>query len=442
MANPLKAFYYLQQYKKSAYWEPEKLEAFQIKSLRHLIKYAYDNVSFYHNLLNEHKINPDDIKSKKDLNKLPILRKDEIRNNPSSLISKQYDSSRLKCLSTSGSTGRPLFLYINPVEDQLRKARHLRANTGCGQKILDKWVLIVSPKHFGSSSKLQRMLGFYVPTHVSVFNTMDEQISLIEKYQPDVLDGYSSSLFLFAKGVEDRAIKTIKPRFVIGGAELVDNNSKSYIEKVFNVPFFDHYACVEFDRIAWQCPQKIGYHMDADALILQFVDKDGQEVAKGEKGEIVCTSLFNYSMPLIRYAIGDMGVESDDECTCGRTLPLMKVMEGRKDSNLLLPNGKMISPRAFTVAINLFPGYRFFDQFRIIQKKIDNFQIFVKLKKIEINQSDLSKDLINYLIKTLHLEADNITFEVNYVDEIPLSKTGKLMMVMSELSKKNTEVQN
>ena len=60
--------------------------------------------------------------------------------------------------------------------------------------------------------------------------------------------------------------------------------------------------------MAWQCPECQEYHIDADALILQFLDKSGEEVSAGENGEIICTSLFNYAMPLIRYAIGDVGI--------------------------------------------------------------------------------------------------------------------------------------
>ena len=433
----LRAFYFLHKFNKSAYWSYKKLVDFQNKQLRHVVKYAYDNVDFYHKLLREKGIRPSDIRDRNDLNRLPIIRKNMIRDNPRAFLSKQFDPDKLRCLSTSGSTGNPMFIYVSPVEDMLRKARHLRANTSCGQKIRDRWVIITSPKHFGTSTRLQRIFGFYVPTPVLVFSSVEEQISTIENLNPDVLDGYSSSLLLLAKGVEAKGTDTIHPKFIIGGAELIDDASKRFIEDVFGVPFFDQYACVEFDRISWQCPEKVGYHMDSDSLILQFMDDEETEVARGEKGEIVCTSLFNYAMPLIRYAVGDIGKESDEECSCGRKLPLMKVLEGRSDSNLVFPDGRIVSPRAITVAINMFPGYKFFDQFRIIQKKIDYFQILMKLKDLGADKKSLSSDFVEYLTTTLNLKSEKVIFDVDFVNEIPLISTGKFMIVSSELSKEN-----
>ncbi len=255
--------------------------------------------------------------------------------NVKEMISAEFNIENLKMLSTSGSTGKPLFLYINSAENEFRKAKHLRANFGCGQKPRDRWVTIIAPHHFSKSSNLQQIVRLFTPTAVSVFTDPSIQVSLIEKLNPDILDGYSSSLFVLAKELEKNGIDTIRPRSVIGGAELVDSYSRKFIEKIFQTQFYDQYSSVELERMSWQCRVRDQYHIDADALIMQFVDKNGEEVSAGERGEIVCTSLFNYAMPFIRYAIGDVGVPSDEICSCGRTLPLMKTVEGRKDSLLV-----------------------------------------------------------------------------------------------------------
>ena len=425
--------------KKSAYWDHDKINRLQNKNLRYIIKYAYNNVPFYHNKYKKLGINPNDIKNIKDLERMPIIGKDEIRNNYADLISKEYKIYNLKKISTSGSTGKPLLLWISQDEDEIRKANHLRANISCGQKIRDKWVIITSPHHFGSSTKLQRLLGIYVPRPVSVFKDIDSQVEDIEKMKPDVLDGYTSSLLLLAKEVHKRKIRTINPRFILGGAELIDDSSIRFIENVFGVPFYDHYSCIEFDSISWQCKEKLGYHIDAESLVLEFIDENGENCT-GKTGEIVCTSLFNRAMPLIRYDIGDVGVMSDDECPCGRTLPMMKMVEGRRDSLLFFPNGRVMSPRSFTVAISTFKHYTQIDQFRFVQKKIDNFEIYIKMKDYNVNTDILGKEIVNYLRKTLYLDPDLVDFDVKFVDNMPLDKTGKLMMVVSKLPKKDFRI--
>ena len=418
---------------KRAYWNQDRLTEYQNKRLRKIIKYAYDYVPYYHKKFRKLGIKPLDIKTKKDLNRLPIISKDEIRENLKEMISKEFNVNDLKMLSTSGSTGEPLILYITGAESEFRKAKHLRANISCGQKLRDRWVVITAPHHFGEATKLQRMLGFYAPTPVSVFNDVSTQILTLERMKPDILDGYSSSLLILAKELKKREIGTIRPRFIIGGAELIDDNSRHFVEKVFSAPFYDQYSSVELERMAWQCPVHEEYHMDVDAIIIQFVDKNGDEVAKGERGEIICTSLFNYAMPFIRYAIGDVGIPSDGLCTCGRTLPLMKVVEGRRDSLLLLPDGQILTPRTFTIAMSMFKFYRYIDQFRVIQKKRDLLEFYIKMKDNSPEESIMEVELIAHLAKMCKLDMNDVKMEIKFVEDMPLDKSGKLMAVVSEL---------
>lgn len=431
MINYARAFYYLHNLLKRAYWSSDKLENYQNKRLRSIITYAYDYVPFYHKKLRELEIKPTDIKTKGDLNKLPIIRKNEIRDNLKEMISTEYNLNDLKMLSTSGSTGAPFFLYISKAENEFRKAKHLRANISCGQKPLDRWVTITAPHHFGESTKLQRRLGFFAPTPLSVFTDSSTLISTIEKINPNIVDGYSSSLFILAKELQKSGIEAIRPRLVFGGAELIDDHSREFVEKIFDAPFYDQYASVELERMAWQCPVAQEYHIDADAIIMQFVDTNGEEVSSGERGEIICTSLFNYAMPFIRYAIGDVGMSSEELCTCGRAFPLMKTVEGRKDSILLLPNGRSLTPRAFTIAMNMFKFYKYIDQFRIVQKKPDLFVFNIALKYGSVEKDIVEKELISHLRSTFNLE--HVNFEVKFVDSIPLDKSGKLMAVVSNL---------
>jgi len=437
VTNYVRAFYYLQNMLRNAYWDYEKLINYQNKKLKKIIQYAYNNVPFYHYYFKKNGIRPEDIKNSKDLNKLPIIRKNDIRNNYEDFISKEFKKRNLITISTSGSSGKPLYLHISQAEDEFRKAKHLRANISLGQKPRDRWVIITSPHHFGTSTKIQRFFNLYVPTPISVFDDVSIQLFKIERFKPKILDGYSSSLLLLAKEVEKRKKGYDQLKFIIGGSELIDIGSRHFIESVFDVPFYDQYACIEFERIAWQCPEKVGYHMDFDSLVLQFVDQDN-EVSSGESGEIICTSLFNYAMPLIRYATGDAGIQSDEKCSCGRRLPLMKVVEGRTDSFLYFPNNRVMSPRAFTVAMSTFKDYAYIDQFRIVQKEIDHIIVFIKLKNNLREEAVFSRNLCDYLRRTLSLDMDNVLIEIKFVDNIPLDKTGKLMMVVSELDKSKT----
>jgi phenylacetate-CoA ligase len=432
VTNYLRAFYYLKSMRRRAYWSPPKLEEYQNTKLRRIVRYAYDKVPFYNRLFREFGVSPEDIKTKSDLKKLPIISKKELRQNKQEIISKDFNAKNLRAMSTSGSTGEPLFVFLSESEIEFRKAKHLRANTSLGQKPWDRWATLTGPQHFARTTRLQRLIPLYTPVTISVFDDFDAQISMLESIKPKVIEGYSSSLLLLARAIEKRGLRTINPNHVIGGAELSDEFSRKYVEKVFGVPFYDQYSSVEFERMAWQCQEKDMYHIDSDALVMEFLDKDGEEVSTGERGEIVCTSLFNYAMPLIRYKIGDVAVPSDETCACGRGLPLMQMVEGRKDHLIVLSNGQVLTPRAFTVAMHEFQFYPNIEQFRVIQKKLDLFEFSLKLKDKDLEEV-IRRELTSHLRKIF--SAHDLRFEIRFVEDIPLDKSGKMTIVFSEVRK-------
>jgi len=423
---------------KRAYWDHDKLRDYQNEKLRRIVKYAFENSRFYHEKLKEAGVKPEDVRTVEDLGKLPIVRKDEFKAHVElgDVVSREFDVADLSVLRTSGSTGKPLRLYISGVENEFRKAKHLRAQIVLGQKPWHRWVTITSPLHFAETSRLQRLLRLYGVFAVSVFDDLETQVKKIEKLRPDVIDGYSNSILLLAKEVQRRGLGTIRPKFLVSGAELIDGGSRKYVEDVFSVPFYDQYACVEFERIAWQCQEKSEYHIDADSIVMQFVDSNGEDVAPGEKGEVVCTSLFNYAMPFIRYALDDVGVPSETaQCSCGKGFPLMKMLEGRKTSLLTLPSGRVLAPFAFMLSVWTFKHYECIDMFRVIQRKKDLVVFKLKVKNCSVAMEVVEKELLAHLRRTLGVSSDEVAFEVEFVEDIPLDKSGKFRVVVSELEK-------
>lgn len=434
MTNVPLVFYYLASANRRLHWNVKKLRRFQDKRLRQVVKYAYDSVPFYHQYFKEAGMDPNDVKGVEDLSKLPIVNKDFFRRQvPQKIVSKEFNRNKLKKVRTSGSSGKPFEIFITEREDAWRKAIYMRANMSCGQRSRDRWVVLTSPHHFHDTTNLQKRLGIFSQTCISLFESTEEKINQIAAGKPDVLDGYSQSLFLLSKEIKRIGLETITPRIMFGSAELIHPKSRRFMEKVFGAPFCDQFGAAEVDRSAWQCLEREGYHMDVDSVITEFVDKDGNSVADGESGEIVFTSLFNFAMPFIRYAIGDVGAPSDDSCSCWRNLPLMKVVEGRKDSFLKLPGNRVVSPMVFNFAMSSFKYYSAIDQYYIRQKKIDFFEVALKMVDDSFVERDMTSDFESHFKKFFNMGEDELKFEVSVVDEIPLSPTGKLLSVSSDL---------
>jgi phenylacetate-CoA ligase len=433
MNNYLRILYYLSSLMWHTHWREDQLQEYRDKKTRQIVKYAYENVEFYHRKFLEIGVKPEAIRSVEDLSKLPIVRRDELQHNSIELISRSLNPAQLKVVSTSGSSGRPLFTYLSKSEDEFRKAKLLRPHVVCGQKPRDKWALIEPTQHIEHLGRLQRLLGVYTPNFVSIFDDPSRQLADIERLNPDVLDGYSNSLFIIAQEFEKRGSHGINPKIVMGGAELIDNASRKFLEEIFKAPFYDQYATEEFQMIAWQCPGRSGYHIDADSVVVQFLDDDGNEVSPGERGELVCTSLFNQAMPFIRYAIGDVGVPSAEKCSCGRTFPMMKLVEGRKDSIVVLPNGRKIPALVFGWMMEFYKYYPNIYQYRIIQKKTNLLRVLIKKKSEKVAETEMREELLRNMQTMLGISEPDVKVEIEFVRDIPLDKSGKLRKVISEV---------
>lgn len=434
MVNLLKVLYFLAFANKRLHWDSDRLKRYQDKRFRAVVKFANDTVPFYHRKFKEVGVDVENIRKIEDLHKLPVIKKEEFKKqDPKQIVSSNYELSQLKRVSTSGSTGTPFIVYINSTEDAWRKAIYMRANIACGQKAKDRWIVLTSPTHFKDTTGIQRKIGVYAQNCISLFESTDQKLKQISDARPDVLDGYSSSITMLAKEAKRRDLKTIKPHLLFGNAEYIDIESRKFVQEVFGAPYCDQFGCAEMDRTAWQCLERDGYHMDVDSVITEFLDQNGQMVNPGEEGEVTYTSLFNFSMPFIRYAIGDIGVPSDDKCSCGQSLPLMKMIAGRKDSFLTLPGNRVLSPMVFNFAVNRFKYYDNIDQYRIHQKRIDYFDVYLKMNRLPKEQNGLLIEFEDHLKNFLNIAKNEVEFNISFVDDIPLSKNGKLMSVWSDI---------
>jgi phenylacetate-CoA ligase len=437
MVNFARLIYYLASAMQRQHWDRDKLRKYQEKRLRAVVKYAYEHVPFYHKKFKSAGIKPDDIKCLENLSKLPLIRKSEFRQvSPRQRVSIEFDINKLKMIRTSGSTGEPFTIYICDREDEWRKAIYMRANISCGQRPRDRWVTVTAPHHFHDTTEIQRMLGIYAQKCISVFERVEDQVKKIEKFNPDILDGYSGSLLLLAQEVKRQGINTIRPRIIFGSADFIGIESRKFLEDVFNAPFYDQFGCAEIDRSAWQCIERNNYHMDVDSVIIQFIDENGEEVAHGERGEIVYTSLFNYAHPIIRYAINDVGIPVDGECSCNIKLPLMKIVEGRKDSFIVLRDGRIFAPMSFWTIMRYFKYSDYIEKFRVIQKSLDMMEILVKkTKTMPFNEDFLRKSIIEHVANCLRIDLEgSFELKVEFVEEIPLDKSGKVRSVISLVS--------
>ena len=427
------SMFHLWQLRRNLRADPSRLREIQNKELRATLRYAYGSVPFYHQRFRSARLRPDDVRTIEDLNKIPLTSKSDVQRSPDDFLAKTAD--RKKCVKrlTSGSTGIPLTVTVNPSVIAFENALWVRSYAENGMRPWHKMLRITDPRNF-APAHLYQHLGLMRTKFVSVFDDNKKLLSTIEEFKPDIIRGYTSCVENFAMFCEDNKLHT-KPKLIFTSAELLDKKARKTITSALGAELFDIYVSVEFGPMAWECCEHSGYHINADGLILEFVDH-GEAVAPGERGEIVCTSLFNDIFPLIRYSIGDVAIPSDERCSCGVTLPLMKIVEGRTGDYLVALDGRKIPPIIF------FP-FPFDDadvnrlkQFKVIQEQRDKLLILI----VANNHLGGTEDIFKRAEKNLRGvfgEHMQITFKM--VEKIRRDSTGKLRKIVSKVKMDDPE---
>ncbi len=404
-----------------------ELEEIQQGKLRRLIAHAYQNVLYYRRLFDEMGVKPDEIRSAEDLARIPITTKAVLQSLPiSEITARRLDLGRCVCSTTSGTQGRPLTIYYRKQDQALLDAVWARAKLANGQRLTDRVFSIKESTYPPSSKSWFQHLGIWRRSYALTSQDAARQLELLQEANPHVITGYPSSLKLLGAAFRKEATESMRPRLIFTTAELLDSASRREISSAFGGELFDYYGANETGLIAWECPQKNGYHINIDSVIVEFL-WDGKAVASGREGKLVCTALHSYAMPFIRYEIGDVGVWNDLPCPCGRGLPLMKVMEGRFVDFILLKNGTRISPFEFTCAVEDVPGI---GRYQIVQEEVERLVI-----RLEKTQSFTPEAFSTISRKLQPLLGDGVKIEFEVLDHIP-RESQKYRVVISRVAER------
>lgn len=404
-----------------------QLERIQYKKLKRLINYAYNNVSYYRRLLTQAGISPADIKTKADISKIPITAKSQIQSLPrEEITSRGVDIKDCLYFKTSGSTGEPLTIILSEREYIIVGLFSLRMQLENSYHVMDKMVCINEPQYIRKRKRWFHYLGIGNVEYISCFENTEEQVEKILKIKPQVIKGRVSSIKALALEMERSNIDHINPKLIFCTAEFLDKKDRELISTIFDCEVIDYYSTTECGNIAWECREHKGYHIDADNVVVEFI-KNGSMVPAGEEGEIIITVLNNYTMPLIRYKIGDTGILGERPCPCGISLPLLETLGGRINDQIILPNGKVLLPY---LLLNIIEGITGIVKYQIVQEGIGSLKVSI-VKNEKFSLDSLAQ------IKRRYREAMGYGVEVEpiIVDEILQEKGRKFKLIVSEFSK-------
>jgi phenylacetate-CoA ligase len=415
----------------------EENQEIQRKKLYSLIEYASENIPYYNQLIKDHHIRFSEDTIFKDIKKIPLLTKDIIRNNFDKLY--KFRDNTYYTNSSGGSTGEPVVFYQDKDYLQWAIANKYLFNEWAGRQIGEPMVKI-----WGSLSDTlrggQNFKGYLRQqiSGVTVLNSnkMTEEvmygfIKKINNIKPCLILTYTSSIDELARFIQEHHLSVYSPPAVMTTAGVLHPEVYKRIKKVFATKVFNRYGSREVSDIACNCEKSNGLHLNTDIHYLEIVDEKGKEVKPGKEGNIVITLLTNYTMPLIRYKIGDKGILSAENSQCGHGFPLLKKVSGRIKSIFINKFGDFINDDLFFVLFRLKENVK---KFQIIQESIDyiiiNLVLMDKTKLKDVNEE--FKEANQTIRKVM---GEEIKIKYNIVDEIKPSPSGKFMYAFSQIKK-------
>lgn len=416
----------------------KKILKIQNKRFRKILKYAYKNSKFYHDLYSKNGIKEDDLDSI-PIEKIPTTNKDMIMKNfdnvltvnditikiienfidknkkPTDLLNKKYH-----VLHTSGTSGNQgIFIYskkdwakiypyiVKTFNFTFRKKK--TAYVGClgGHFVALSFVSRLDKGISGLFCKL-KIIDINKPT--------EEIVKELNEYQPDVLGGFFNQLKILAQ-YQRKGDLSIHPEVIVNCSEPVIPKDKLFIENTFNAPLNNLYGFAECFISGVGRSNDPGIYLFDDKVLIEIKDD-----------HILATNLFNKTQPIIRYRVNDF-LKVNKNPPGNYPFTLIDSVIGRVESLIWFENryGKMDSLHPFLFVVFYVKGL---DKYQVVVKDETSFEFLAVIKKE--NREEIIKNIKKELDKILMLKNfDNVTYKIKIVDDIPFDKkSGKYKLVV------------
>ncbi|MEM4598965.1 MAG: phenylacetate--CoA ligase [Candidatus Diapherotrites archaeon] len=394
--------------------EREKL---QLKRLKSVVARCA-KIDFYKKRFKEAGFKPSEIKTLKDITKIPFTVKTDLRDTyPFGMFAAPMKDI-VEIHASSGTTGKPIVVgYTKNDIENVWSETMARAYTSAGVTAKD---IVQNAYGYGLFTG---GLGFHygaikvgatvVPTATG--NT-ERQIMLMQDFGTTVLCCTPSYALYIADEMKRLGVDFSKLKLRIGffGAEPWSEKMRSEIQERLHINAFDMYGLTEIigPGVAAECEEKCGLHVYDDHYIVEVIDPETLEpVVPGEKGELVFTTVTKEGFPVLRYRTRDLSILYTDKCACGRTHPRIARISGRSDDMLKIRGVNVFPSQVESVALEI-PGLEPYYQIIVDrQDNLDQIEVQVEMSqeaysKKEIKEPELKKKLSEKLQSVLQIKAD------------------------------------
>ena len=329
----------------------KELEKVQLERLQQTIKKLYENVPFYRGKFDAAGIKPKDVKTLKDITKLPFTNSSDLRDNYPDGMNAVPRSKIIRLHTSSGTTGKPKAIYFSRKDIETAADLCARCMMMTGMTDEDVFQNMMTyglftgalMTHYGA----EKVGALVVPAGPG---NSERQISLMQDFKTTTIHltpsyGLYIGDVMEKMGINPKKDLSLKRAYV--GAEPYTEETRRKIEKAYNIDVYNCYGLSEMNGpgVGFECLEKNGLHIWEDNFILEIIDPETMlPVEDGKSGEMVLTSINREAMPLLRYRVRDITSVIPGKCKCGRTHRRINRITGRSD-DMFIVRGVNIFPQ-------------------------------------------------------------------------------------------------
>jgi phenylacetate-CoA ligase len=406
-------------YDRSQHWNEERLKKYQIEKLKRLFIHCEKNVPYYQKLFREIDFNPNRFSSLNDLLRIPTLSKETVRRDPESFLADNAMKCGITWDSTSGSTGTPLHFVLSDAVQANKIAALLRCFHWAGYRFGMK-TFCVQSYYFQDAdfkfSKIYNILRF--DSNRLKKESALEAVKAINKFKPKFFMGFPFDLLMIARFAAESGITIVSPKSILTYGETLSQKKREKLEEMYHCPVFNFHSMHECSAMIGQCEHGKLH------LIEDFAFHEIQE----DSGKLIGTSYYNYSMPLIRYEIGDqVKTDGNQSYSCGRPFRVVKEILGKSCDYIQTADGRILG----AVMSHSIDNAKGVVCSQIIQEEIESLKvkIITDNKFDEKSQNELEKGLRKRLGNEMKIQFE----KVNALEKRP---SGKTPFILSRIGNK------
>jgi len=406
-----------------------ELDAYRDERLREVVRHAYETVPYYRDLFDRLRLKPSDVRGKSDLEKLPILSREQVAEEGERLLSTVLRPEEIVRTTTSGTTANPLPVFWDRTIAVVNNACLWRSRRWAGFEFGRPYATLMGrlvvpgrrrrPPFWRVNAPWNQLL--LSPIHLSE-ETAPLYLAAMRERRVEALETYPSFAYVLARYAESQG-NYLPLRAVFTTGEPLLAVQRTVIEERFRCRVFDAYGQAERVVFSSECEEHCGQHVYEEYGIAELVDGDGRPVGDGALGRVVATGLHNRAMPLIRYALGDITSRTGRICSCGRELALWGGVTTKAEDIIVTSDGRMLPA---TIMAGFFSEIRGTKRTQIFQESPD--EIVVRLV-VGDGFSDDDQAVLERNLRARLGPDMRIVFE--HVADIPLSGRGKSRWVIS-----------